>query len=106
MTGSFMGFFIVANVILIGVIISNIINKLSFKIGIINNRYILLIIKAIIAGIIIIAYLYCMNILALHWALPGLLPIKKLFSLNMLIWLLICPIFTVLLFSIMNITRN
>lgn len=62
--------------------------------------------KAIIAGIIIIAYLYCLNILALHWVLPGLLPIKKLFSLNMLIWLLVCPIFTVLLFKVMNMTRN
>lgn len=56
MTSSFMGLFIVANIILIGVIVSNIINRLSFKINIINNRYILLVIKAIIAVIIIIAY--------------------------------------------------
>ncbi len=106
MTSSFMGLFIVANIILIGVIVSNIINRLSFKINIINNRYILLVIKAIIAGIMIIAYLYYLNILSLHWALPGFLPIKKLFSINMLIWLLACPIFTVFLFKIMNMTRD
>lgn len=105
MISSFMGLFIVANIILIGVVVSNIINRLSFKINIINNRYILLIIKAIIAGIMIIAYLFCLNKLSLYWILPGLLPINKLFSLNMLMWLLVCPIFTIFLFKVMNMTR-
>ena len=106
MVSSFMGCFIVTNVILIGIIVSGIINKLIKETGKINNRYILVGIKAIITGIVVAAYLYYVNIIAMNYELPGLLQIRKLFSFNMLIWFLISPIFTVLLFIIMYFIKR